>query len=86
MKKRLRLFKIEVKPYTFQGVAVEEAVLYFDNKRLAKRERDRLHDDGKTDIVVMRGPDHKRGESFNVSQQMERAEGKKHARPVSARG
>lgn len=76
MKKKLRLFKIEA-----GGDPV-----YFDNKRLAKRERDLLHDDGKTDVVVMRGPDHRRGESFNVSDQMERSQGKKHARPVSARG
>ncbi len=76
MKKKLRLFKIEV-----GGESI-----YFDNKRLAKRERNRLYDGGKTKVVVMRGPDHRKGESFNVSQKMERAAGKKHARPVSARG
>ena len=76
MKKKLRLFKVEA-----GGNPV-----YFENKRLAKRERDRLHDDGKTDIVIMRGPDHRRGESFNVSKQTERSYGKKHVRPVSTRG
>jgi len=86
VKKKLRLFKIEVGSYTFQGKAVDEAVLYFDNKRLAKRERDRLLDDGRTGIVVTRGPDHRKGESFNVSEQTERSHGRKHARPVSTRG
>ena len=76
MKKKLRLFKIE---------AGADPV-YFDSKRVAKHERDKLIDDGKTGIVVMRGPDHKRGESFNVSQQMERSHGKKHQRPTSSRG
>jgi len=87
VKKKLRLFKIEVVgSYRYEGKNVDGVVLYFDNKRLAKRERDRLLDDGKTGVVVMRGPDHRRGESFNVSKQMARSEGKKHARPVSARG
>lgn len=76
MKKNLRLFKIEA-----GGDPV-----YFDNKRLAKRERDLMHDQGKTGVVVMRGPDHRRGESFNVSSQTERSHGRKHARPVSTRG
>ena len=76
MKKKFRLFKIEA----------GDTPVYFDNKRLARRERDLMYDDGKTDVVIMRGPDHRRGESFNVSQQTERSHGKKHARPVETRG
>jgi hypothetical protein len=54
----LRLFKI------MKG---NEAV-YFNNKAMAKLERDALIAEGKT-AVVMRGPDHRKGESFNKSSQ-----------------
>lgn len=39
--------------------------VYFNSKRAAKHKRDILHAEGRTDIVVMRGPDHRKGESFN---------------------
>ena len=52
----LRLFKI------MKG----DEPVYFNNKRLAKLERDALIAEGKQ-AVVMRGPDHWKGESFNVS-------------------
>lgn len=57
---RLRLYKIE------SG----ETLTYFDNKRLAKRTRDQIIEGGASNVVIMRGPDHWRGESFNVSEQM----------------
>ncbi len=57
---KLKLFKIE------SG----KMLTYFDNKRLAKRARDQMIEGGASNIVVMRGPDHRRGESFNVSKQM----------------
>lgn len=38
--------------------------IYFDNKRLAKRKRDQMIDEGKT-VTVRRGPDHRRGETFD---------------------
>lgn len=57
---RLRLFKIE------HG----KTLTYFDVKSLAKRARNQLIKGGASNIVVMRGPDHYRGESFNVSNQM----------------
>jgi len=52
----LRLFKIEHAKFNTQ---------YFDNKRLAKRERVRLSAefDG---LTVARGPDHWKGETGNV--------------------
>lgn len=52
----LRLFKIDVDGKT---------PVYFNNKRQAKAERDKLRDAGHETVVVMRGPDHRRGESFN---------------------
>lgn len=57
---KLKLFKIEY----------GKTLTYFDNKRLARRARDQLVEGGAFNIVVMRGPDHYRGESFNVSNQM----------------
>lgn len=50
----LRLFKIQ------DGTEA----LYFDNKRLAKRKRDDMIDEGKT-VTVRRGPDHRKGETFD---------------------
>lgn len=41
---------------------------YFFHKGMAKKFRDELEAIGKP-AVVMRGPDHRRGESFNVSKQ-----------------
>lgn len=55
----LRLFKIDVDGKT---------PVYFNNKRQAKAERDKLREAGHTQVVVMRGPDHRRGESFNKAQ------------------
>ena len=52
----LRLFKIDIDGKT---------PVYFNNKRQAKAERDKLREEGYADAVVMRGPDHRRGESFN---------------------
>lgn len=50
----LRLFKV------MDG----DAPLYFDSRRAAKAKRDDLRDDGKT-ADVLRGPDHRRGETFD---------------------
>lgn len=50
----LRLFKIQ------DG----KKSIYFDNKRLAKRKRDQMIDEGKT-VTVRRGPDHRKGETFD---------------------
>ena len=44
-------------------VTTKHASVYFDNKPAAKRYRDEFM--GET--FVMRGPDHNKGESFNVS-------------------
>ena len=52
--KVLRLFKLETR---------NDPVEYFDNRRLARRKRDDILDDGK-DATVRRGPDHWRGETF----------------------
>lgn len=71
---KLRLFKIDV----------GGDPIYFDNRRVAKHKRDQMLDEGGTNISVMRGPDHRRGESFNKSEQMEPSHGKKHKRPVGA--
>ena len=51
--KGLRLFK----------VVTPTAVLYFDNMREAKATRDDLIDAGVENLVVNRGPDHRRGET-----------------------
>lgn len=53
---QLKLFKV------MKG----DRAVYFNNKGTAKRERNALIAAG-THAVVMRGPDHWRGESFNVS-------------------
>jgi hypothetical protein len=50
----LRLFKIKLKSHNY----------YFFTKKGAKKMRDHLIADG-TPTVVMRGPDHRLGESFN---------------------
>lgn len=55
-------------PRLFKVMEGEKPV-YFNNKRSAKRLRDKLIEAGKA-AVVMRGPDHYRGESFNKSRQM----------------
>lgn len=44
-----------------------DRAVYFEDKQTAKRERDALRAATNADTVVMRGPDHWRGESFNVS-------------------
>jgi len=49
-------------------VVVEGKPEYFDNKTIAKVRRDRAYGP-KDGGVVMRGPDHWKGESFNVSKQ-----------------
>lgn len=41
---------------------------YFFHKGMAKKFRDALIEAGKS-AVIMRGPDHRKGESFNVSEQ-----------------
>lgn len=50
---------------------VEGKPEYFDNKKLAKIRRDRAYgpDAAKHGGVIMRGPDHWKGETFNVSTQ-----------------
>ena len=58
MATKLRLFKI-------QPTKKAEPV-YFQHKQQARAHRDQLLADG-ISTVVMRGPDHWRGESFNVS-------------------
>ena len=55
-----RLFKI----------VVEGKPEYFDNKTVAKIRRDRVANGG----VLMRGPDHWKGESFNISKQTPKTE------------
>ena len=57
----LKLFKIQ------PGKKAE--AIFFSCKRQAKKKRDDLVEGGKIGVVVMRGPDHYRGESFNVSTQ-----------------
>lgn len=42
--------------------------VYFNSKRAAKHKRDTLREEGRTGVVVMRGPDHRKGESFNKSE------------------
>lgn len=49
-------------------VMVEGKPEYFDHKKLAKIRRDRAYGP-ENGGVVMRGPDHWKGESFNVSEQ-----------------
>lgn len=53
---KLKLFKL---------IDAEGEPVYFDNKRLAKRKRDELREEMEGDIIIMRGPDHRKGESFN---------------------
>lgn len=50
---------------------VEGKPEYFDNKKLAKIRRDRAYgpDATKHGGVIMRGPDHWKGESFNTATQ-----------------
>ncbi len=59
-----KLFKLSV------GTGLE----FFQSKRAAKKVCDKLNEDrkraGSPLFVVMRGPDHWLGESFNVSHQM----------------
>ena len=52
----LRLFKVDPDGKT---------PVYFSNKRQAKAARDKLREEGHEKAVIMRGPDHIRGESFN---------------------
>ena len=59
----LRLFKVEE-----NGTPV-----YFNDKRKAKIERDRLIAEGKS-AVVMRGPDHRKGESYNENEQSKKVQ------------
>ena len=54
MAKMLRLFKIE---------PPKAEPIYCYTKRQAKIRRDRLRDDG-IEVSVLRGPDHRRGETF----------------------
>ena len=54
----LKLFKIQ------PGKKVD--AIFFSCKRQAKKKRDDLREGGNMSVVVMRGPDHYRGESFNV--------------------
>ena len=51
---QLRLFKIE------RG---NDTPLYFNSKRAAKAQRDKLRDEGE-DAHVRRGPDHWKGETY----------------------
>ena len=53
-KEPFRLFKV---------IGADGKPRYFKHKQMAKGYRDEVGG------VVMRGPDHRRGESFNVSQQ-----------------
>jgi len=46
-------------------VMVESKPEFFQNKGLAKIRRDRAHAPKDVGRVIMRGPDHWRGESFN---------------------
>lgn len=46
-------------------VTVEDKPEFFQSKGLAKIRRDRAHAPKDAGRVVMRGPDHWRGESFN---------------------
>ena len=56
----LKLFKVQANPNL--------APVYFDSKRAAKHMRDDLNNDAHySGVVVMRGPDHWKGESFNTS-------------------
>ena len=60
----MRLFKIQ---------SDENAPVYFfPEKRLAKAHRDDLHAQGKKGVVIMRGPDHWRGESYNITRNTRR--------------
>jgi hypothetical protein len=61
-----RLFKLQI----------EGKPEYFDNKKIAKIRRDRAFgpDAVKHGGVIMRGPDHWKGESFNVSKQTPKTE------------
>ena len=56
---QLKLFKVVTPTY--------QEPQYFQSKAAAKQERDNLRP---ANLVVMRGPDHWRGESFNKSRQM----------------
>ena len=51
-------------------VVVEGKPEYFDHKQLAKTRRDQVDNGG----VLMRGPDHWKGESFNISKQTPKTE------------
>lgn len=51
----LKLFKIE--PPKAEPV-------YFDSKRAAKAKRDKLNETDGMSVAVLRGPDHRRGETF----------------------
>jgi len=56
----LRLFKVQLSP--------KHDPQYFESKRQAKHERDKLAEEHDRDIPVMRGPDHWKGESYGVVQ------------------
>lgn len=73
----LRLFKIQ------PGKNAD--AIYFSCKRRAKKKRDDMTEEGKVDIVVMRGPDHYRGESFNVPTRVRPPAGLRRRRPYHGR-
>ena len=54
----MQLFKIQPETYM--------APVFFSDQRRAKIYRETLREEGFKDVVIMRGPDHRRGESFNT--------------------
>ncbi len=54
MSRQLKLFKLET----------ENGPRYFNDRRRAKHERDRLRGAGQN-VTVLRGPDHRKGETFS---------------------
>ena len=58
---KLKLFKIQP--------TKKDEPLYFHDKKLAKRKRDLLVDKIGQPVIIMRGPDHWKGETFGQSEQ-----------------
>ncbi len=51
----LKLFKLET----------DTGPVYFNDRRRARYERDALRDAGQNGVNLLRGPDHRKGETFD---------------------